>query len=219
MHTRVKICCISSLSEVQMAVSKGAHCLGLVSAMPSGPGIIEEGLIGQLITQTPPGVDTFLLTSHTTVAPIVDQWNRLRPSTIQLVDYVPTTTLAALKQALPGVKLVPVIHVNNEAQALEQALAMAPLANALLLDSGQPNASIKTLGGTGQTHNWQISKRLVQAVRVPVFLAGGLNADNVQQAIQTVRPYGVDLCSGVRSNGQLDAVKLGHFMQVALNGH
>ena len=67
-------------------------------------------------------------------------------------------------------------------------------------------------GGTGTVHDWSISKRFVASTDRPVFLAGGLNSKNVFKAITEVRPYGVDVCSGVRSDGQLDEAKLKAFI-------
>jgi phosphoribosylanthranilate isomerase len=97
-------------------------------------------------------------------------------------------------------------------ESIEQAVGVHDDIDAILLDSGNPKAAIKTLGGTGNVHNWDISRDLVKAVKVPVFLAGGLNAGNVQDAIRHVQPFGVDICSGVRTNGKLDAEKLKAFV-------
>ena len=108
-------------------------------------------------------------------------------------------------------RIVQVIHVIGK-ESIEQALQVQDHVDAILLDSGNPKLAIKTLGGTGNTHDWQISRELVASVKVPVFLAGGLNAENVAEAINTVRPFGVDVCSGVRSNGKLDKQKLHAFM-------
>ncbi|HNL40150.1 MAG TPA: hypothetical protein PKH43_13465, partial [Saprospiraceae bacterium] len=83
--------------------------------------------------------------------------------------------------------------------------------DALLLDSGNPNLAVKELGGTGRVHNWAISRRIVEQSGVPVFLAGGLRPDNVQAAVEAVQPWGLDLCSGVRTEGRLDEQKLAAF--------
>ena len=209
--TRIKICCIGSIEEARLAVRYGAAALGLVSAMPSGPGVIGEDLIAEIAAIIPPGVASFLLTSRQSVGAIIEQQRRLRVNTLQLVDELTDGTYADLRAALPGVGLVQVIHVTGE-EALDRALAVAPHVDALLLDSGNPNLRVKELGGTGRRHDWQISRRIVEAVVVPVFLAGGLRPDNVAEAISTVRPYGVDVCSGVRSAGHLDEEKLAAFV-------
>jgi phosphoribosylanthranilate isomerase len=215
MRTRVKICCISSVEEARLAVRLGADALGLVGAMPSGPGIIADDLADAIVRATPPSVATFMLTSETTVAGILAHHTRVGASAIQLVDVVPPGTIAQLRQALPAIKLVQVIHVTDETSVAE-ALASAREADALLLDSGNPALAVKELGGTGRVHNWDLSRRIVAESAVPVFLAGGLRPNNVRRAIAAVQPFGLDLCSGVRTNGRLDAEKLGAFMAEVL---
>jgi phosphoribosylanthranilate isomerase len=207
----IKICCISSLEEAQLARACGAQALGLVSHMPSGPGVIAEDLIAEIAQATPPHTQTFLLTAHQQAAPIIDQVRRCRPTTVQLVDAVPLDQLQALRERLPDAELVQVIHVEDE-RAIPHAQGLAPWVDALLLDSGRPSLAVKELGGTGRTHNWTVSAQIVQAVSKPVYLAGGLRPDNVGEALSLVRPYGLDLCSGVRHNGRLDEAKLRAFM-------
>ena len=207
----VKICCISSVAEARLAVAAGASALGLVSAMPSGPGVIDETLIAEIARWVPPPVATFLLTSLQQADAITEQHQRCRTTTVQLVDAVPATELRRLRRQLPGIKLVQVIHVTGD-QAVDEALACEHLVDALLLDSGNPTLAVKELGGTGRVHNWALSRRIVDAVAVPVFLAGGLRVANVQQAIAAVRPFGLDLCSSVRENGSLDQERLAAFM-------
>jgi phosphoribosylanthranilate isomerase len=211
---RIKICCISSSDEARIAVRLGASALGLVSAMPSGPGPIEEALIAEIARTIPPGIASFLLTSRTSADEIIAQQRRCGTNTLQLVDEVEPGTYQALKRALPGISVVQVIHVVDEASVAE-AMAATSHADALLLDSGRPKAAIKELGGTGRVHNWEISRAIVEGSTIPVYLAGGLNAGNVGEAIDVVRPFGVDICSGVRTNGRLDEAKLAHFMNEA----
>ncbi|SOD78230.1 phosphoribosylanthranilate isomerase [Spirosoma fluviale] len=213
-RTRVKICCISSIAEAQTAIQLGADALGLVGRMPSGPGVVADELAAQVVQATPPPIATFMLTSETTVADIVAHQRRVGANTIQLVDAVPADTYTQLKALLPAVKLVQVIHVIDERTIDEALLAVQLGADALLLDSGNPNLVVKELGGTGRIHNWQVSRRIVEQSSVPVFLAGGLNEGNVREAIETVRPFGLDICSGVRTNGQLDAQKLEVFIKL-----
>ncbi|MFY7805029.1 MAG: phosphoribosylanthranilate isomerase [Limnoraphis robusta] len=207
---RVKICCISSIAEAKMAVKAGASALGLVSAMPSGPGVISEELIAEIATTIPPGVASFLLTSQQDTLSIINQQKRCRVNTIQLCDSLSIESYPILREAMPGVALVQVIHVTGEA-SIEEAVRVAPQVNAILLDSGNPTLSVKQLGGTGRVHDWQISRKIRELVNVPVFLAGGLNADNVSAAVQTVAPFGLDVCNGVRTEGQLDEHKLAQF--------
>lgn len=208
--TRVKICCISSIEEAQLAVKYGASALGLVSEMPSGPGVISEESITKIAAVVPPGISTFLLTSKQFVSEIIEQQRRCRTNTIQICDELIKGTHEELKEALPGIKIVQVIHVTGE-DSINQAIEVSKNVDGILLDSGNQKLTLKELGGTGRTHNWIISKMIVDAVRVPVFLAGGLNAENVSAVIRQVQPFGVDVCSGVRTNGNLDEQKLKSF--------
>ncbi|ADB17841.1 N-(5'phosphoribosyl)anthranilate isomerase (PRAI) [Pirellula staleyi DSM 6068] len=212
MIPRVKICCISSSWELATAVAHGASAVGLVSAMPSGPGVIDEPLIAQLARETPPGVASFLLTSLQSASAIVDQHQRTRTSTVQICDAVPIADYASLRAGMPGAKLVQVIHVEGEA-ALDEALQVAPHVDAILLDSGRPNQSTKELGGTGRVHDWRVSQKIREQVGVPIYLAGGLHPNNVRRAIDEVGPFGLDLCSSVRTEGVLDPRKLEAFFR------
>jgi phosphoribosylanthranilate isomerase len=207
---RVKICCMASRAEAGLAVRAGASALGLVSAMPSGPGPIEEPLIAEIAATVPPGVATFLLTCLEDVDAIVAQQRRCRANTLQLVDRLPPGSHARLREALPGIGIVQVVHVGG-AESVEEAVAVAPHVDALLLDSGNQSLPIKELGGTGRVHDWAISRRIREAVPVPIYLAGGLRPENVGEAIRQVGPFGVDLCSGVRTDGRLDPDKLTRF--------
>lgn len=210
LRPKVKICCISNPKEAALALHYGADILGLVGEMPSGPGIIKDDEISAITRMSPPGVDTFLLTSETTTAGILAHANRTHTKSIQLVDSVEHTVYNELRTALPYVNLIQVIHVMDE-NAIEEAKVVAPYIDALLLDSGNPNLAVKELGGTGRTHNWNLSRTIVEEVNIPVFLAGGLSSHNIAAAYETVRPYGFDLCSGVRTKGQLDEKKLKAF--------
>jgi phosphoribosylanthranilate isomerase len=218
MNTRqkleIKICCIASIEEMQLAVSSGATALGFVSKMPSGPGPIDEELIAAIVPHAPDGIRTFLLTSETTADPIIAQQKRTGANTIQLVDEVEPGAHEALREALPGVSIVQVIHVVDE-DSVDEAVGIAHRVDALLLDSGNPKLQVKELGGTGRVHDWTLSRRIRERVHVPVYLAGGLNASNAADAVAAVEPYGLDICSGVRTGGRLDEEKLRAFVSAA----
>ena len=211
MRTRVKICCIAAIDELRCATEAGADAVGLVGPMPSGPGPIAPPLIKHLARQASPAVATFLLSSSTTAAELLAEIVDAGTTVLQIVDAVPVETYAMLRDALPALKLVQVIHVEDE-RAVAEARGLAPHVDGLLLDSGRPGAAVKELGGTGRRHDWRLSREIVRSVPCPVFLAGGLTADNVAEAIRTARPYGVDICSGVRRDGRLDPQKLQDFM-------
>lgn len=211
---RIKICCIQNRDEVKMAVQHGASAVGLVSAMPSGPGPISDDKIREIAATVPPGVASFLLTSKTDVLEIIQQQRYCRCNTIQLCDMLPPASHLRLRQALPGIDIVQVIHVTGR-ESVQKAKSVALNVDAILLDSGNPDAKVKVLGGTGRTHNWEISREIVESVPVPVYLAGGLNPENVAQAIERVWPYGVDICSGLRVNGLLQDGPLKAFVKAA----
>ena len=213
---KVKICCISNIEEAGLAIKYGSDILGLVGDMPSGPGIISDDEILKISSFTPPGVDTFLLTQETTIEGILKHAHRTHTKSIQLVDAVPTSIYHELRSRLPFINLIQVIHVLDQ-NSVKEAIALATLVDALLLDSGNPNLDIKELGGTGRTHNWALSKEIVDSVDTPVFLAGGLSPQNIVKAYEQVNPFGFDICSGVRTNGKLDEQKLKAFF-AALEG-
>jgi phosphoribosylanthranilate isomerase len=215
MITRIKICCISSEEEARMAVEYGASAIGLVAKMPSGPGPIPDELIRQIAGTVPPPVATFMLTSETMVNEIIEHHHRTNTNTIQIVDSLTSGTYTDLKAALHSVKIVQVIHVIDES-SVEEALEISGMADAILLDSGNPILKVKELGGTGRVHNWKLSRMIRENAKCPVFLAGGLNPDNVRQAIEEVQPFAVDVCSGVRTDGRLDRRKLELFISRAL---
>lgn len=209
---RVKVCCIGSIDEARTAVRLGASAVGLVSEMPSGPGVIPDDRIAQISATVPDSVATFLLTSRTNPADIAEQWRETGVTTVQLCDRLADGAHAELRALLPDVELVQVVHVNGEESVVEAA-GLGPKVDALLLDSGNQGLAVKELGGTGRAHDWGLSARIVEDSPVPVYLAGGLNAGNVADAVRIVRPNGVDLCTGVREDGRLSEKRLREFMR------
>jgi phosphoribosylanthranilate isomerase len=210
---RVKICCIGSLEEAWMAIEHGADALGLVSEMPSGPGVIPEDLIQLIAARVPPAVSTFLLTCKQDASSIITQQRRAGAGTIQICDRLASGSYEDLRESLPGIALVQVIHVGGP-EAVDEAIEIAPHVNGILLDSGNQRLPVKELGGTGRTHDWSLSRRIRESVAVPVFLAGGLNPNNIAEAVRQVGPFGVDVCSGVRTLGKLDETKLSNFFDM-----
>ncbi len=204
---KVKICCISSIEEARLAVAYGAAAIGLVGRMPSGPGIITDELIHAIAKTVPPPIQTFLLTSETTTDNIIEHHKKVNTTTIQIVDALSGREYHKIREAIPNLQLVQVIHVLDEG-SIKEAIEISEFVDAILLDSGNPNLPTKVLGGTGKTHNWDLSKKIREEISLPVFLAGGINKDNIKKAIEHVQPYGIDLCSSVRTNGQLDESKL-----------
>ncbi len=212
MRTRVKVCCITTTEAAQLAVRYGADALGLVGPMPSGTGIIGLETARHLAASVPPAVASFLLSSATAPEQLLAEARHVAPTALQIVDAVDPRTYALLRQELPALRIVQVVHVTGE-RTIDEAMALASQVDALLLDSGEPDAPVRLLGGTGRVHDWAISRRIVATMPIPVFLAGGLTPDNVVAAIRTVRPFGVDLCTGLRTEGRLDERKLAAFMR------
>jgi phosphoribosylanthranilate isomerase len=210
--TDIKICCISSEDEVQLALRYGIRNLGFVSEMPTGVGVIPETLIRDLVQLVPSGVRTFLLTNEYDVTRIVEQQRFTCVNTLQLVSRVTEDALVELRERLGSISLVRVVHVTG-IEAVEEAKRVAPYVDGLLLDTGNPDKPEEGLGGTGRTHNWGLSAEIVKFVEKPVFLAGGLRPDNVAEAISEVRPYGVDVCSGLRPDGRLSESMLAQFIR------
>ena len=208
----VKVCCIASIDEARLAITAGASAIGLVSAMPSGPGPISEELIARIAARVPAPTETFLLTALRDAEAIAEQHRRCGTTALQLVDYVPEPELKRLRKLVPGVRLVQVIHVVGP-ESVDEAGAAAALVDTLLLDSGNPRLAVKELGGTGRVHDWTHSRRICETADVPVLLAGGLNPGNARAAMERVRPAGLDVCSGLRSDGRLDAAKLRDFFR------
>jgi phosphoribosylanthranilate isomerase len=215
MKVKVKICCISSIEEASLAIAHGAAAIGLVGRMPSGPGIITDELIQSIAKTVLPPIDSFLLTSETTAEAIIEHHNKVNTTTIQMVDALTDRQYHKIREAIPHVKLVQVIHVLDE-KSVQEAIEISEWVDAILLDSGNPNLSTKVLGGTGKTHNWDLSKKIRENISIPTFLAGGINKDNIRMAIDHVQPYGIDLCSSVRTNGQLDERKLEELFKALL---
>jgi phosphoribosylanthranilate isomerase len=214
MRTRIKICCIASPEEAAMAISAGADALGLVARMPSGPGQITDAAIAAITAVVPPAVATFLLTSQTSAEAIAAHVRATNPTSVQIVSQIDPAQSARLAELEPALRRVQVIHVEGP-EALDLIPAYAPHVHAFLLDSGRPSASPPELGGVGRTHDWAISAAFVKKSPLPVFLAGGLTPENAGEAIRAVRPFGLDLCSGVRSDTRLDAAKLRAFIAAA----
>lgn len=214
MKPRIKICCIKNIYEAKLAIELGASAIGLVGKMPSGPGPIADELIRQIAMTVPPPVATFLLTSETTADEIIKHHKKTNTNTIQIVDMPIPDTWLRLKTALPYVKIVQVIHVVDEG-SVDMAVRISGHVDALILDSGNPNLKIKELGGTGRIHDWKLSRKIRDNSKCPVFLAGGLKPENVRQAIDEVQPFGIDVCSGVRTDGNLDRNKLSEFFRNA----
>jgi len=215
--TKVKICCIQSIEEAQIAIDNGTYAIGLVSEIPSGPGVISESKIKEIAEWVPDDIKTVLLTSLQNADKIIEQHEYCNTDVLQLVDSQEIITYQILKKELPNAEIMQVVHVIDD-DSVSKAVNISKYVDMILLDSGNPKLETKELGGTGRTHNWRISREIVNEVDIPVFLAGGLTPDNVAGAVERVIPFGVDLCTGVRLDGKLDGEKVKLFNEM-VNGY
>lgn len=194
-----------SAEEAEMAIAAGALAVGLVGEMPNGPGPIADETIKKIAAQVHARhgdkIWTTLLTSRTDGEAIAAHVADTGVNSVQIVDDPAPGAYEVIRQVHPEIRILQVIHVEDES-AIDAARFAAEGADIILLDSGKPSARERTLGGTGDTHDWLVSRKIVEAVTGPVFLAGGLNPENVKDAIQAVRPFGVDVCSGLRDKSR-----------------
>ena len=209
---QVKICCIQSPEEAETAVSFGAAAVGMVSEMPAGPGELPEAAIREIVDSVPSAVGTFLLTAATDADRLIEKAQTCGVNTLQLWDSLAPLDYLRLRAALPGVSIVQAIHIID-GSAVDEATVAARLADALVLDSSNPKVPFRWESQSGRTHDWEISREITDTVDCPVLLAGGLDPDNIEYAVRTVRPYGVDVCSGVRTADALDRRKVASFFE------
>ncbi|MEM9762697.1 MAG: phosphoribosylanthranilate isomerase [Pseudomonadota bacterium] len=206
----IKICCIADGAEARLAAAAGAGWLGLVGPMPSGPGILTLAAAREIAGAAPEGARPILLTASETAAQVERDAAAAGVGAVQVVRHIAPVEAAAL--ASTPLHYVQVIHVED-AGALDLIAPYAGHADAFLLDSGRPSEAV--LGGTGQAHDWSVSRAFVAASPLPVFLAGGLTPENAAEAIARVRPAGLDICSGLRPQGALDHERLTAFVAAA----
>ena len=198
------------MKEAQLAISYGVDALGLLGSMPSSPRGIDMELARDIAGSSPPGVETFLLSESFSGHEIAKHAAYCGTTTIQIVQHIEVHEYEHIVEQIPNVKRVQVVHVEDR-NALGLIETYEPFVHAFILDSGTTGTTVAGLGGTGRVHDWAISSEFARRTSKPVYLAGGLNPQNVKSAISTVAPFGVDVCSGVRRNKKLDAQLLDNF--------
>ena len=209
---RTKICGIRNAADARVAIEAGASAVGfLVGITHLAEDKIDPSDAREIIRMLPPFVSSVMVTHLTEADQIVDLARQLNPTTIQIHDYVDPSVAEAVKKSLGWIKTIKAIPVVDRVEALELVKAYQGVCDALLLDS----VTKGRIGGTGKTHDWTISKEIIEASQLPVFLAGGLNPDNVAEAARFVRPYGVDVNSGVELHGYKDAALVRRFIENA----
>ena len=211
---RSKICGINSLEDVNVVLKSGAHALGfLVGITHLAEDKVSNEEAKTLIEGLPPYVSSVAVTHLTNVNEIIELVKYLGVTTVQIHDYIPPEAVKVVRDMLQCVKIIKAVHVVDE-DALAVAKSFVPYVDAILLDS----RTNERLGGTGMTHNWNISAKIVQAVKKPVILAGGLTSDNVYEAVIKVKPFGVDVNSGVETKYKKDFLKVSKFISNAAKG-
>lgn len=208
---RVQIAGISTLADALAVERAGAEAIGFTLGLPTGPhnGLDERGARA-IIASLPPLVVPVLITYLDTAAAVVPLCRYLGVSTVQLHAGAPPSEIAAMRAALPGLKVILAVNVTG-ATSLDDAMRVWDDADALILDSYDPVTGRH--GATGRTHDWGISRRIVEASPVPVILAGGLAPENVGEAIRAVRPWAVDVHTGVeRPDGSTDPARVRAFV-------
>src|SRR2546428_864557 len=212
MNVRIKVCGICSLEDALACSAAGVDALGFLCGVPvSVRSYIDPDAAGEIIRRLPPYVSSVLVTILSDAAQIQKMLDKTSVSALQLQGPIQPAAVESLRNGNPHLKIIKAIHIIDES-AVQEAQSWQPFADALLLDTKGEGA----LGGTGKTHNWKLSRRIAETLRIPVILAGGLSPDNVAQAIKTVRPFAVDVNSGV--GGHLpakDLVKVADFVRRA----
>jgi phosphoribosylanthranilate isomerase len=198
--TRVKICGVRTVEDAVKCVAAGADAVGMLLA-PS-PRRIPAGLAREIVESLPPFVTPVIVMMPSAADEAVEAARTIRPGAIQLQGDEPPGMLADIKQAMPGIRLIKAVHVGG-GREVEKARAYESVADAILLDTISP-----ARGGSGQTHDWSVSRGVVAAINKPVVLAGGLKPGNVAEAVRAVNPYAVDVSSGVEGEGRVKDMAL-----------
>ncbi|NLV06017.1 phosphoribosylanthranilate isomerase [Haloarcula rubripromontorii] len=190
--TRVKICGVTDSADRNAVVTAGADAVGVIHGVPvDTPREVDEETAMRLVDGVPPFVTSVLVTMPTTVQEAVRRVDRIEPDAVQVHDGLSPAELGALDSRITQ-DIVAVVEAN--APAIED---YATHADALLVDSVDADGG----GGTGETHDWERTRAVVDSLDVPVVLAGGLTPENVAEAVETVGPFAVDVASGVEQSG------------------
>ena len=218
---KVKICGTTSVADARMAADAGADYSGVVVEVPFSERSVPINVATEIARQTP--ISTVILVFDRPTDWIKKAAAQIKPFAIQLLGHEPPNQVAELKGTLScEVWKSLFLPTENDPAADVQAIAaqieayINAGADALLFDTAEFTDGKARFGGTGKQSDWNLSAQLIQASPVPAFLSGGIRPENVQKAIETVRPYGVDLCSGVEaSKGVRDRGKLEQLMENA----
>lgn len=208
---KAKICGINSVEEMNTAIRAGADALGfLVGITHLAEDKTDIPTARELIRQIPPFISRVAVTHLQTADEIVPLLKELNVDTVQLHNDITLNEIEKIRNYFPWLNIIKSVSVTGE-ESVTSARQFVGYVNAVILDS----RTEERLGGTGLTHDWSISRRIVETLPLPVILAGGLTPDNLKSAIETVHPYAVDVNSGVETNNKKDPVKTATFIQIA----
>ena len=203
---KVKICGLKRELDVKLACELGADMLGFVVEVPSSPRSLSLEEAARLMELVPEDVRSVIVTVPQGLRRVLEAYKRLKPDILQIHGHL---ELSGLREEIPNVKIVKALGMRSSS-VIEEALKCSKFVDGFLADSPHPGK----FGGTGLTHDWSLSKRLRDAVYPkPFILAGGLNPENVESAVRLVKPYAVDVSSGVELKpGMKDPEKLEAFI-------
>ncbi len=211
--TRVKICGIKTLEDALAAAEAGADELGFHVGLTGARAPLEADNVAKIIAELPENVESVMVTSVTEAEQLIQLARKTGAQVIQLYGDATPETIGDVRKALPGIKVWKVLNVSDES-SIEKAKEYQDSADAIALDTLNKETGVR--GGTGKTHDWNISKKIVESISIPVILAGGLNPENVADAVKTVHPYGLDVNSGVSNpDGSKNIEKVKAFVQAA----
>jgi phosphoribosylanthranilate isomerase len=197
---RVKICGITRKEDLDAAAEAGADAVGFVVGVASSPRNLSLTEAERLIRQVPPFVKSILVTVPQSIGELVETFKRLNPDAVQIHG---GNLFDAVREKLPNILLIGAVKANFR-DTVDKAAKAAEIFDAVLLDSFADGR----YGGTGVVHDWELSKRVKQVIQPkPLILAGGLNAENVAEAVRTVQPYAVDVSSGVEQQPGIKSYK------------
>ncbi len=209
---RTKVCGIRNLQDAMTAINAGADAVGfLVGITHLAEDKISKEDARNIIEKLPPFVSTVLVTHLTDKDEIVELAKYLHVDTVQIHDYIPPEDVKYVREKLYYCKILKAIHVLDRDEALNMVKLFEGCCDALLLDS----RTKERLGGTGLTHDWNVSREIVEKSSVPVILAGGITDKNSYDAVKKVRPYGIDANSGVEIDGYKSYEKVKAYIENA----
>jgi len=194
---RVKFCGTASLADMQSAIDAGCDAVGFIMGVThQSSDFVTPAEAAKMIRHLPPFIEPVAVTHLQETNDLIRLVRDSRCTTLQIQDTVEPSGIDTIRDALPYLKVLKAVHVMDES-AIPTAKRYEPYADALILDT----RTREKIGGTGIPHDWNISATIVANSAIPVILAGGLTPENVASAIRKVRPYGVDVHTGIKKDG------------------